>query len=147
MKLKESVPEGSREHFSAAILSGWVLGSKKSEPTLSHNCFLGLRQEELSVIVQDSVQRLKHISWGEVELVKNDPGSIEHCLSEHAKLEDQLALGVRRVGAKIFLDVRVLVVVHPHTLVPCQLRQVGDKGRLAYAGVSLSEKGYISSRF
>ena len=40
----------------------------------------------------------------------------------------------------------MLVVVHPHTLVPRQLRQVGDKGRLAYAGVSLSEKDAISSR-
>ena len=92
-------------------------------------------EKELPVIVQDSVQGLKYISRGKVELVKNDPGTVEHCLGQHSKLEDQLALGVRCVRAEVLLDVRVLVVVHPHTLVPGQLRQVGRLGSLAYTGI------------
>lgn len=63
------------------------------------------------------------------------------CRTGRTLFEDQLALAVRGVAADVLLDVCVLVVVDPDTLVPRGSCYPPDQAGLSHRGLSLDQDG------
>lgn len=61
------------------------------------------------------------------------------CRTGRTLFEDQLALAVRGVAADVLLDVCVLVVVDPDTLVPRGSCYPPDQAGLSHRGLSLDQ--------
>jgi hypothetical protein len=84
--------------------------------------FLSLGDEKLAVVVQEAVQRLKHLAGRKVKLVEDKPVPAPEGGHEEALAKLEAALRRRRITAKVLSKVSVLVVVYANAFVPCKSR-------------------------
>lgn len=80
-QLDKSVSEGFREVFTTTV-ARWILGREYSEILMRFQMFLGLRQEQLSVVVKKSVKTFENLTPGEIEFIQDEPITISNCLDQ-----------------------------------------------------------------
>ena len=86
--LNQPVSESSWEELSATVSrAAGVLGGEDPETWMSLDQGLSLGDEELSVVVQDTVQGFEDVGWSQVELVEDDPVAHSHRSSQNAFLK------------------------------------------------------------
>eukprot|EP00962_Isochrysis_galbana_P005088 scaffold1394_cov109-Isochrysis_galbana.AAC.31 len=133
MHLEEAVAEGARQHLTAPVGAGRVLCGEQHEG-------------RLAVVVEQSVERLEHLALSQVELVQHDPVTMPNRLRQSAVVEGEPAVHVRREGANVLLDIRVLVVVDSYQSVARPLGQPLDHRRLAGRRRALQQDGVSPRR-
>ena len=94
-----------------------ALAAARADGSKTHR-LLQLRDEQLSVVIQQAVERLKHVARRKVELVKHDPVAKPHSRNESALHERDAAASVRDIGADVLGDVSVLMIVQAHKPAP-----------------------------
>ena len=104
VQLDKPVPKGLGQHLATAVLARRILRAEQSEARTRRDGCLRLGNVQLPVVVQNPVERLEHICRRQVELVKNDPGALQHGFHQHTVFENQLTVGVRGVGADVLLN-------------------------------------------
>ena len=138
--LEESISEGSREDLSTSVKSWRVLGGEEHEVRVGTNDFLGFGDDQLSVVVEESIESLENVGGSQVQLVENDPVSSSNGSDENSLLEDELSgIGIRDVGSEVLLDVGVLVVVDPDEAMSCSTSEVLNGTGLSARRRSLDE--------
>ena len=80
--------------------------------------FLLLRNKKLSVVIKQSVEALQYLSFGQVELIQNQPVALPHCLHQWPLSEHQPSTLVREVVADVLFNLRMFMVVDPNAAVP-----------------------------
>jgi hypothetical protein len=122
------------------------LSSKEHKVLVGLDGHLGLRDEKLPVVVEDSIQGLEHVARGQIQLVQDDPVTLAHGLDEDTLLEDELARLVGHVATHVLLQIRVLVVVDPHADVSRGLGQVRYQARFPDGGITLQQERHLADR-
>lgn len=116
---------------------------------MSFDRFLCFHDLQLSVVIKKSVQGLKHLRRGKVELIEDDPVSIPDCLHQDTLLKDELPIligGGGHIRSQVLLDVSVHVVVDPDDLVVSHVGQILNRGRLACRGWALEDDCIVGHR-
>ncbi len=97
--------------------AGRVLSGKHGEIGVRFDDFLGVRNHQLSVVIEESIQHLKNFRRRKVQLIEDNPMTFSYGSDERAFLENKVSHSVTDVCAKVFLDIRVRVVVDANKLV------------------------------
>jgi hypothetical protein len=139
---EESVSERAREDLSTTVETGRVLRREEHEVGVRTDDLLRLGDDELSVVVEQSVQSLEDVGRGEVELVENDPVSSSDRSDEDTFLEDELAgVGIGDVRSEVLLNIGVLVIIDSDETVTRSPSKVLDRTRLSARRRTLDENG------
>ena len=147
VQLHEAVAKGARQGLAPAVEAARVLCGEEHEVRVRREALLRLGHVEFAIVVEQPIERLEHVARREVELVQDEPVARAHRRHERALVEAQRARRrVRHVLAEVLLQIRVLVVVDAHALVPRQPRQMLHHARLARGGRALQQHGVARRR-
>ena len=105
--------------FRAVLHASGILSGKHGEIGVRFDDFLSVRNHQLSVVVEEPIQHLEYFRRRKIQLIKDNPMTFSHGSDKRAFLENKVSHGVTDVCAKVFLDVRVCVVVDANKLVAC----------------------------
>ena len=90
-----------------------------------------LRNEQLSIIIKQSVKAFQNFSFCQVELIQYEPVPFPDSLNKRSFSEDQLAAFVGKVVSNVLLYLGVLVVVDSDATISHHLGNVSDHTGLA----------------
>ena len=82
VQLDESVAEGSREQLVASVLT--ILSGEDQEARMRLDRFLRLRNEQLSIVVQHSIESFENFAGRQVQLVQDESVSLAHSIHQHS---------------------------------------------------------------
>jgi hypothetical protein len=86
-----------------------------------------LREPELPIVVEQSIEGFKDVRRREIKLVEDEPVAVTDSTHEGAFLEHEAPVRATRPLAKILLQVGVLVVVDSSKNMPCEAREMRYK--------------------
>ncbi len=92
---------------------------------------LGLRNEELTMVIEEPVNGLQHLARGKVEFIENDPVAVPDGFDEHSLLEMEAPFIITAVVANVLLQISVLMIIDPHTPSTHKCTQVLHSGSLS----------------
>ena len=75
------------------------------------NGLLSVGDEELAIVIEETVESLKNLSGSQIELIKNNPVTMTNSGCETTVDESQLPVLVRNIVTEILLDFGAFVVV------------------------------------
>ena len=75
VKLDETIAESKRELLSSPVQPCWILCGKQLKRGVWRDHLLRLGDEQLAIVIKQSVEGLENFRRGQVELIEDDPGS------------------------------------------------------------------------
>ena len=91
MQLQEPVLQRLRQLLSAAVHASRVLSRPQHEVRVWLHRLQRFRDEQLAVVIEQSVERLQHFRRRQVQLIQDNPVSCPHGGDQGALLEHKLA--------------------------------------------------------
>lgn len=75
VELDESIAESKRELLASPVQPCWILRGKQLKRGVWRDHLLCLGDEQLAIVIKQSVECLENFRRGQIELIENDPGS------------------------------------------------------------------------